>query len=356
MNVHLCCLPVLGLTLALTAGCARAEPSVSTEAARAAIAESSNAIFQGDAGRALQALTAVADAQFAADDARHRACVLGRLQAEPGVDDEVDSADPFIRRLLAQYRRYWWKALSAPDRRADHEAALRHGLATLLGREPVDDMATLEAALQEELRRRGHHGLFGRTPPLRELMLWRTQTSREEAVALPEGEHQVRIELLDDFVSLGWSAWALCERSATGGWATRDALFAVVPRYKDGLDSEAFRVVFLAHEAQHFADKQRWPGLAAWELEYRAKLVELAMAGQELASKRLTGFSQSQSDDLDSPHTYANKRVVAALAVRLGQPPTEASAAALKDAALAALTDDTRQREAAAAVPDSRGD
>ena len=49
--------------------------------------------------------------------------------------------------------------------------------------------------------------------------------------SLPEGAHDVKVMLLDDFKRLRWGAYATCERASTGGWATEEALFAVVSRY-----------------------------------------------------------------------------------------------------------------------------
>src|SRR4029077_9164441 len=62
----------------------------------------------------------------------------------------------------------------------------------------------------------------------------------------------------------------------TDGWATAMTLYAVRSAYD--IESESFRVSYLAHEAQHFADYGRFPKLARPEREYRAKLTELAEA------------------------------------------------------------------------------
>jgi hypothetical protein len=170
-------------------------------------------------------------------------------------------------------------------------------------------------------------------------------------VQLPEGPYTVRVELLDDFVSRGWMAYGRCERGSAGGWATDKALYAVVPRYSQGLDSEEFRVVFLGHETQHFADQNAYPGIKPWELEYRAKLVELAQ-GREVSAKRLDYMVTAQSDDTNSPHTYANKRVVADLTARLGAAPDKVSIDRLQQAARDQLVEDTRRRKAAGAHAD----
>src|SRR5207248_4598254 len=117
-----------------------------------------------------------------------------------------------------------------------------------------------------QAQNRGFHALLGVTAPLRELMLWKKQTVEQRQVRLPEGPYSVKITFLDDFALRGWGHYATCRRRSTGGWATEDGLFAVVPAYKS-LDDETFSVRFLAHETQHFADKHNFGDLESWELE-----------------------------------------------------------------------------------------
>ena len=166
-------------------------------------------------------------------------------------------------------------------------------------------------------------------------------------MALAEAfEELKKVELLDDFASRGWTSYGRCERGSAGGWATAEALYAVVPSYAEGLDSEAFRVVFLGHETQHFADQNAFPGIAPWELEYRAKLVELIEA-REVSAKRLGYMMTAQGDDTASPHTYANKRVANDLTARLGEAPDKVSIERLQQASRELLVEDTARRKAA---------
>ena len=151
--------------------------------------------------------------------------------------------------------------------------------------------------------------------PLRELMLWRRQTTMERQVDLPGGREAVKVNLLDDFVLRGWGYYATCGRRSAGGWATETALFAVAPAYKN-LDDEVFAIRFLGHEAQHFADKRRFPDLESWELEYRAKLVELSMATYSQPGT-LKLFCENRTSSPKAPHGHANARVVREVAVRL---------------------------------------
>ena len=337
-----------GIVLALA--CAAASAAQSAPAAKDAIDASTSAVLQGDSARALQALRAVPVSDYSQADADYRACMLGRFDrtAPPYLTGGVE--DPFAHDVLQTYQDYWWHALAAPTRRDALAAQLEQRLRALLGASAATaaDMDAVESLLAKELEHRGYHALLGRTPPLRELMVWRKQDMRQVDVALPEGRHTVEVEYLDDFVSRGWSFYGRCERGSAGGWATERKLSAVVPAYRKdgGLESEAFQVVFLGHETQHFADQNRFPGMASWELEYRAKLVEL-IQGEAVSAKRLRGFITAQGDDPDSPHTYANKRLVADLRTKLGVEPDAVPRPRLQAAALALLREDTRRREQA---------
>lgn len=341
----------LFLALAAMLSTAQAQaPDESTPAATAAIAESTSAILQGDSARALAALEATPAVEFQGKDADYRACMLERYHAKRPVLTTATVDGAFVRDVLGDYQVYWWRAMAAPGQRATHEAALLEKLRKRLGpgAAKAASMDEIEPFLQTQLEQHGVHAQLGRTPPLRELMVWRKQDTRMFDVQLPEGPYTVQVELLDDFVSRGWMAYGRCERGSAGGWATDKALYAVVPRYTQGLDSEEFRVVFLGHETQHFADQNAYPGIASWELEYRAKLVELAQ-GREVSAKRLDYMLTAQSDDMNSPHTYANKRVVADLTARLGQAPDKVSIDRLQQAARDQLLEDTRRRKSATA-------
>lgn len=343
----------LAFALAATLSSAHAAAPESTPAATAAIAESTNAILQGDSVRAVAALRASPADGFAEKDAVYRACMLARHGDAPVfATDAID--DAFVRQILHDYQDYWWHAMKAPQQRAPLEAKLLGTLRKRIGADAAGakDMDALEPILQGQLLARGYRAQLGRTMPLRELMMWRKQETRPWKVELPEGPYTVKVELLDDWASRGWTSYGRCERGSAGGWATAQALYAVVPSYTEGLDSEAFRVVFLGHETQHFADQNAFPGLASWELEYRAKLVELAQA-REVSAKRLGGMITSQGDSPDSPHTYANKHVIADLTRRLGASPDQVSIERLQQAAHDQLVEDTARRKAAASGAES---
>jgi hypothetical protein len=156
---------------------------------------------------------------------------------------------------------------------------------------------------------------------------------------------------LDDFVLRGWGHYATCGRRSAGGWATESGLFAVVPAYTR-LDDETFSVRFLAHEAQHFADKQSFGNLEDWELEYRAKLAELALA-TIIQADTLKRICENRSEHTNqSPHSYANFAVIRDLEQRLASQLHHSSLCAgivgdeqaIRDAAKALLLEDSRRR------------
>lgn len=319
-------------------------------AAKQAVDASVGAALQGDANAALAALDAVPAEQFTGFAAEYRRCMHGRFgrDAPPYLAGGID--DAFAREVLWTYQAYWWHALTAPDTREAQADALLQRLRALVGpaADDANDFETLEPLLSAKLLEHGFHALQGLTPPLRELMLWRSEEVREYDVALPEGPQRVEVHLLDDFAAWGWSHFARCGLGSNGGWTTDEAIYAVRPRYPD-LQAESYRFSLLGHEGQHFADKQRWK-LENWELEYRAKLTELTLA-QARSQKLLHNFSRAQGDDKDAPHPYANKRVLAALREQLGggedldlaQVPLHD----LQQAAREILLQDTRRRMAA---------
>ena len=104
-----------------------------------------------------------------------------------------------------------------------------------------------------------------------------------------------------------------------------------------------------SHETQHLADRRTFPGLDAWQLEYRAKLTEELALARSTRKDLLESFGANQGDDPGVPHPYANRRVLADLRAQLG---SSAGAdlgtvpeGALQAAARAVLRADTQQRQ-----------
>lgn len=324
--------------------------------AASAVSQALGAALRADAPAALAALKDAPAGQFQGKDADFRRCMLERHERKappPAVAATATAPrDAFAAQVLGIYQRYWWHAVREPQRRGELERTLKAELAAAIGEPAPGDgdeaFEALYAKLDARLRESGLHPLQGRTPPLYDLFLWGGQEQRDYTVALPGGVAQpVKVFVMDGWISRGWSHYTACGKTGAAGWVKPEGLYAVRESYGD-LRGEDFKVSFLGHEAQHFADLARWPKLPPWRLEYRAKLVELAQADSS-REKLLDRFYRAQDDDLDHPHPYANKRVLtdAAQALGLGADADlrKADPAALRRVAAEALLADTRKLE-----------
>ena len=309
------------------------------------------AALQADEAKAVAALDGVDLSSLPAKDQAAATCMRERFG--PKSKPAPAASDSLADRALAIYRDYWHTAMLHPQLRAAEEQRLETRLRKLLGAPKQADLDALEPRLSDAPKKDGLHSLQGRTGLLRELMIWGKQDEKLVPVDLPDGQYRAKVEYLDGFQSFGWSHYATCGRAATGGWATEEALFAVVPRY-ESFDGEEFKVSFLGHETQHFSDKARFKDLKSWELEYRAKLVELAFADTTRA-KVLQRFVVDQGTDPESPHSYANRAVLSDMVKRLQLKSADdlftVDLARLHAAARDVLLEDSGKRAAAQAVP-----
>lgn len=306
------------LTLVLApVGCGRIKAPVALPGAmakdRAHFDQAMNLAVQGDLRTALPILHRLPNSTLDDRQNRARESVLARFERglpEPG----VAGVDTWTAGVVVAYRTYWTRLMLGQDTREQAERMLGETLLKLLGKS-VDpkasvNLSTLEPELLSAIQERGFHAILGVTTPYRECLLWKGQTESRFEVDLPEGREQVTVMMLSDFSSLGWVGYATGDLYYCGGWTKPDRLFCVAQAYDKA--SEAFRVSYLAHEGQHFRDSRLFQGLDQPELEYRAKLVEVALANQTL-SEVLKGFQGNQSQSREQPHAYANRRLMDAL-------------------------------------------
>lgn len=307
--------------------------------------------MQADMKSALVHLRQVNPDALSAEQRAVWSCMRERFAANkiPAVPAEVDA---WTADLLTQYRRYWTRVMRGSTSATAGERELATSLAKKVRhKSTAHDMDALEPLLQAHLEARGYHALFGMTAPLREFMLWHKQTEKTYDIDLPDGREAVHVVMMDDFISFGWLGYATCDYRHSGGWATPDRLYAVRSAYD--LDSESFRVSYLAHEGQHFSDYRRFPGLDQPDLEYRAKLVEISRARSSLFDL-LAAFGADGSDNRELPHPWANRQVVNTLAAKLlngVEPSAEAwkrlSVEQINEAAGQLLEQDSKRRAAA---------
>jgi hypothetical protein len=183
--------------------------------------------------------------------------------------------------VVLSYREYYRESLLDLPRKDSFERELeRKVIKTLkdfgLKVRKNQSWESIEKVLAKEFRNRGYFTLFGKITPLRSLLVWKSEKRRSFKVPLSTGSENVNVVLLDNFVDLGWLHYATFGRYYVGGWAKKDALYCVSQAYKRNFNSEAFRVSYLAHEAQHFSDYKKFPEITQADLEFRAKLAELS--------------------------------------------------------------------------------
>lgn len=291
--------------------------NMSQATAKQQLNEAAGAILRGDGRSAQTILRGISAPHLEPRNRAFRMCFLNRLASSPPTvrPSDNEAGSPFSRQVLALYRRYWRASVMKPADNPDAERALLKGLSALLGT-TLHDVDAAEPLISARLAADGLHSQQGRTGVLHDLMIWTRESERIEQVALPEGSNPTKVNYLDGFLSRGWSSYFTCDRTGTGGWTTDEGLFVIVPAYAS-LTDETFRVNFRAHESQHYADKKRFGELPAWQLEYRAKLVEVIFA-QATLQEVLAGFETNLGDDSTDPHSYANKRILGALSTELG--------------------------------------
>ncbi|HTD06289.1 hypothetical protein [Undibacterium sp.] len=263
-------------------------------------------LLQGDMQTALQALEQIPVASLSGKDRAVSPCVPQRFASADSVDLPAGLSGPAAD-ILAIYQRYWKSIMLKQANFKDGEAALLKALNARLSMSDSAswDRSSLEATTAEVkryLEAQGVHTLTGLTRPFYELMLWTKESAESFAVRLPEQEVTVTVIFMDEFASKGWLSYASCDRYSTGGWAESDKLFAVGDSYDRS--SEKFLVSYLGHEGQHFADYKNFPKLEQAELEYRAKLTEIALSRNGTRALLLQ-FARTAQAERAAPHPHA---------------------------------------------------
>ena len=230
-----------------------------------------------------------------------------------------------IGRLFAAYSTYWVNAVLGTDTHEALELELFQKLEHIVGVRCSADWDILEPALARFVERDAVNALFGRTLPLRECMLWSSDHVVEYEIDLPLELVNLPVRMLEGFYTKGWCHTITGGARGTGGWVEDGQLCCVA----DAWDTrhESFRVSYLAHEAQHHSDRIKFAWLEQPELEYRAKLTELALANETL-DHLIERFSRSHRDvsgkgllpqRTQSPHILSEYWLFEDLTSKLGE-------------------------------------
>ncbi|ASK64143.1 hypothetical protein CFK37_19290 [Virgibacillus phasianinus] len=217
-------------------------------------------------------------------------------------DYKVSHADKWIENVINEYRYYFVEVLTKKVERSAAGANLLKRLNCYL---PKDKKGTNMKGTEENLKtifnEKGLYFIGGKVEPHYGPFIWKTTDKKTYHVDIPDTREMVQVCFLDDFLMLSWLHFATFGKVYAGGWAKEDALYCILPNYRDKLDTDVFLVSFLKHEAQHYSDYKQFPKLKGHDLEYRAKLVELIYYSDYEFMKKLLIEAVNNSN----PHNYA---------------------------------------------------
>lgn len=268
--------------------------------------------LQGNIKGILKDLDTLSDQDLHPQELKTKQQYLKRFKDQ----DEVftyPTNNELLLQLISIYRLYWKEVLLEQYPVQTAEKRLLENLENYLLRVAVEQEDKEEirqnvmAYVKKILTKNGFHVANGKTAGFYDLLVWAKETETHYNVVLPEGNTDVTVVFMDNVVTMGWEEFATFGTYFPGGWATQQALYCVRNTYDT--TSENFRISYLQHEGQHFADYKNYPKLSGADLEYRAKLVELAYANQS-AYRLLSFFQSNATQNRDNAHSFANARVI----------------------------------------------
>lgn len=252
-------------------------------------------------------------------DTKFKAEIENRFKFAEDKSSYLEDKKSAISNLHILFHDYWRKSLLDNNRDYDKEFAdtLRSFFSAeySVPRSNITD-DSLDVYFKKYVESKGLHSVGGisKTGRLYDMLIWSTQKDTTYTIRLHKEKINVRVVLMDKFITLGWEDYATLGKRHPGGWSTKDALFCVEKSYK--LDSEHFLISYLGHEGRHFMDLNAYPKLKSAGLEYRAKLTELSLA-RETLYELIGDFIDNANYDSKNGHSIADYCVIRDLSKRL---------------------------------------
>lgn len=216
--------------------------------------------------------------------------------------------DSWIEFVLLTYRNYFLAVLTGNDVKWA-EKQLIEKLSSCLSNSVEHTMDAIEEELNYKFKEKGYSFLGGATLPFFGPYIWKHTEKKSYKVEIPSGIQEVNVFYISDFLMISWAYFATFGVKYAGGWAKEEGLYYVV-REGDTIDDTSvdFATWFLKHEAQHLYDYEHNPSLRGYQLEYRAKLVELIYYPH--SRKLLEKFYFEAKNDKMIPHSYASHMIM----------------------------------------------
>lgn len=277
-------------------------------------------VLQGDVAKVLTVLDTLPEERLSSGEKKIKEKYFQRFKHQEEKTD-YNTDDTMLQEVLKIYQTYWKQALLDKENIEKYETELKKSVTSFLKKnnyptqhDYVKDTLTLKDMesnfnqhLKNFLSEHDYYSATGKTAGFFDLFVWSTQLPTEYTVDLPETEITTTIIFLEDVVTMGWEDYASFGKVYPGGWATKEELYAVGKAYDT--TSENFKVSYLKHESQHFADYEKYPLLSGADLEYRAKLTELIYA-EETLYNLIRSFIRNASSEGRNPHAFGGYAVI----------------------------------------------
>ncbi len=229
---------------------------------------------------------------------------------------EYHTSDPEIIDMFKRFQNYWRSIIIEKVDQKIADSLFRNEMNHFLKMhyKPEYSIEQIDEAyyglFQSYFKSKSLHGIaMAKTGHLYDLYLWKNEKEKVYDIDLPEGQSiNVPVVFMRNFISNGWSYYTTFGHSFSGGWATPNKLFCVEESYGPK-DEEEFLISYVSHEGQHFSDYKIFPKLKQPDLEYRAKLTELALA-ETTTHDIIDKFIGNSKNDTTYAHSFANYMVI----------------------------------------------
>lgn len=266
--------------------------------------------LQGDITKTLSCIESLHDSTLSDEQIKFKIQYIDRFKNFSN-EFNYNTSDAEILALISIYREYWNDVLLKLSSAEDAETKLSSAVTEYLYEKFFSRKNISKDTIKNDftnyvsqyLESRGCFSATGKTAGIYDLLLWKKENPREYKVTLPESEVVVKVVFMQDVITMGWEDYATLGKYFPGGWATSTELNCVESEYDT--TSENFTISYLKHEGQHFADYKAFPKLSGCDLEYRAKLVELAFANESLQNL-ISFFIKNSKYDRENPHAFAS--------------------------------------------------
>lgn len=209
--------------------------------------------------------------------------------------------------ILADYQSYYRDVFYLRMEKDEAATALKRRLVMRLGCSEDDLVELEERRIVPIFQSHGFFFMGGKTSGYYGPYVWRTAEMVRYDVDLPDGVQSYTVQLLDGFLTRSWLEFLSFGQISPGGWTDGDGVICCV-KSAWNLESEAFRVSLLKHEAQHARDLEADRQMSSERLEYRAKLVELICSNERNLMGRF--LQEADPSDPENGHAVAAYRIV----------------------------------------------